>query len=701
MGVCMSETLGVDVITDAVSEIQAVYTEDVPISWDFLSSVIIKYELPPNKIGQLILQLEQHEIEIEDEVDLDVSTEDIMNILQREARTTKVDELIRIYLEQMGSIPLFTREQEIRLSKLIDIRKKMYYKEIIENQYSLKLIINKLEKIEIGEASSERLFNLSHLDKTDKEKLLDDSEKLIKQLKKYFKENQVDFEKIKAGRTRRNKSDIPFKFKNLFNNIKYRLREARKLIEPVNFQPKIMCEITEKLRALADRMLWFEAQIKNASPELKTNLEEQLEELKEQTLSAPSQFKAHLDRIDQLYNSYTKAKQNLALGNLRLVISIAKKYRNRGLQFMDAIQEGNSGLMRAIEKYDYRRGYKFSTYSCVPLTTQILTQDGWKYYHEIKEGDMTLGYNDGKTEWTPINGVVEYEDAPLWEFGNSAWHALCTPEHKWLMQKGDTVKLVPLKEWKNVTGNVQLVTTAIFEDQHFIDMVPIEYKNRTLIDFDDLHIQVRENAPVWCPNTGLGSWTARSEDGFVFLTGNTWWIRQAITRSIADFSRTIRIPVHMAETAQKIKAAHKYLHNIMGYEPSIIDISDYTGIPLSECERILKASKIPISLNAVVGNGEDSSVGDMIEDENAENPVDVSAKNGLGEAMGKVLGTLSKREKEILKLRYGIGHKHSYTLEETGRIFKITRERVRQIEAKAVRKLQHPTRLKMLDGFLE
>ncbi|MCA9300460.1 MAG: RNA polymerase sigma factor RpoD, partial [Phycisphaerales bacterium] len=236
--------------------------------------------------------------------------------------------------------------------------------------------------------------------------------------------------------------------------------------------------------------------------------------------------------------------RDLSGGNLRLVVSIAKKYRNRGLSFLDIIQEGNTGLMRAVDKYEYKRGYKFSTYA-------------------------------------------------------------------------------------------------------------------------------------------------------------TWWIRQAITRAIADHARTIRIPVHMIETMSKLRNIQKQILQERGIEPTIEELAEHAGMSVSETRRVMKISRHPVSLDRPVGDSEDSYFGDFIEDERQQAPSDSATQDMLKSRIEAVLKTLTYREREIIKLRYGIGDGYTYTLEEVGRIFKVTRERVRQVEAKAIRKLQHPVRARKLQGFVD
>ncbi|MHC4177323.1 MAG: sigma-70 family RNA polymerase sigma factor, partial [Planctomycetota bacterium] len=262
------------------------------------------------------------------------------------------------------------------------------------------------------------------------------------------------------------------------------------------------------------------------------------------TQETPTSLRNRVSYLKQVYFQYQQAKRGLSEGNLRLVVSIAKKYRNRGLSFLDLIQEGNAGLMRAVDKFEYRRGFKFCTYA-------------------------------------------------------------------------------------------------------------------------------------------------------------TWWIRQAITRAVADQSRTIRIPVHMVETMSRVRNVSRKLLQKLGREPTIEETSRASETCIDETRRVLAMSRYPISLDRPVGNSEDSHFGDLLPDGTARAPSIGAAQGMLRTRIAKVLKTLSYREREIIKLRYGLGDGYSYTLEEVGHIFKVTRERIRQIEAKAVRKLQQPARSQELVGFLD
>jgi RNA polymerase primary sigma factor len=332
-------------------------------------------------------------------------------------------------------------------------------------------------------------------------------------------------------------------------SLKLRRRKAVTLVEELSIRTQRVQPLMKKLDQISHRMDELESHVaimqeQRSSREECGNLEKELRDLMMMTLEDPALLRKRIQSIKERFTEYEDAKRSLSGGNLRLVVSIAKKYRNRGLSFLDLIQEGNTGLMRAVDKYEYRRGYKFSTYA-------------------------------------------------------------------------------------------------------------------------------------------------------------TWWIRQAITRAIADQARTIRIPVHMIETMSKLRNVSKRLLQQLGREPTIEETAKEAGITIEETRRVMKISKHPISLDRPVGESEDSYFGDFIEDESAESPVNAATQEMLKDKIEHVLKTLTYREREIIKLRYGLGDGYTYTLEEVGRIFKVTRERVRQIEAKAVRKLQHPVRSRQLEGFLD
>jgi RNA polymerase primary sigma factor len=331
--------------------------------------------------------------------------------------------------------------------------------------------------------------------------------------------------------------------------LKARRRKTVTLVEELSIRTQKVQPLMKKLEQISERMDELEREIKKlrgirSAKEERANLEKELLDLMLITLEEPASLRRRVQIMKQRFMEYEQAKRELSGGNLRLVVSIAKKYRNRGLSFLDLIQEGNTGLMRAVDKYEYRRGFKFSTYA-------------------------------------------------------------------------------------------------------------------------------------------------------------TWWIRQAITRAIADQARTIRIPVHMIETMSKLRNVSKKLLQENGREPTVEEVAKAAGISSEETKRVLKISRHPISLDRPVGESEDSYFGDFIEDHTLESPVMAAGNEMLKDKIENVLKTLTYREREIIKLRYGLGDGYTYTLEEVGRIFKVTRERVRQIEAKAVRKLQHPVRSRQLEGFLD
>src|SRR5437868_2306117 len=510
----------------------------------------------PEKLDQLLLILEEHGIELIDESEAEereagpeaaAPEEEVRGELDlsfiEEEDSRRTDDPVRMYLTQMGEIPLLKREQEIALAKKIEVTRKRFRRKVLECDGCLNQVVDTLRRVHAGDLPFDRTVKVSLTENLEKDKILQRMPHNLRTLEHLMEQNTEDFKKIADPRIR---EEIR---KSMRRTLKIRRRKTVTLVEELSIRTQKVQPLMKKLEQISERMDELEKQVESlrgqrSAKEDRANLDKELRDLMLITLEEPITLRKRAEVMRKRFTEYEDAKRALSGGNLRLVVSIAKKYRNRGLSFLDLIQEGNTGLMRAVDKYEYRRGYKFSTYA-------------------------------------------------------------------------------------------------------------------------------------------------------------TWWIRQAITRAIADQARTIRIPVHMIETMSKLRNVSKKLLQEIGREPSIEETARAAGISVDETRRVLKISRHPISLDRPVGESEDSYFGEFIEDDGAESPVSAATQEMLKDKIDQVLKTLTYREREIIKLRYGLGDGYTYTLEEVGRIFKVTRERVRQIEAKAVRKLQHPVRSRQLEGFLE
>ena len=566
------------------------------LTYDEVNSALPEELVSSEKIDDMMMIFDEMDIEIIDssqkgkvlkeklDKDAERMDEEEDALPLEEDAGGRVTDPVKMYLREMGMVCLLTREGEVEIAKRIEQGEEEVIDAIIDTPIGVKEILNLREKIAQDKLRVRDVLKNLDEDFEEYSKVEEDQEKeqllqLLEEVQRMYEENSKREELILAGSlegdeletaeesSRANRERIAELLKNLslekrqVDRIVSKLRscvariengeaeiercmirtgkpvqELRRLFRHVKNNPDSLQQIAKDLGLKPDEFLEMEKIIKNGRRRIRRIGQEAKMDVRS--------LKQIMRQVDVGEAKAKEAKRELVEANLRLVVSIAKKYTNRGLQFLDLIQEGNIGLMKAVDKFEYQRGYKFSTYA-------------------------------------------------------------------------------------------------------------------------------------------------------------TWWIRQAITRAIADQARTIRIPVHMIETINKLIRTSRYLVQELGREPTPEEIADKMEFPLEKVRKVLKIAKEPISLETPIGEEEDSHLGDFIEDKKVTSPVDAVINLNLSEQTRKVLSTLTPREEKVLRMRFGIGEKADHTLEEVGQDFAVTRERIRQIEAKALRKLRHPSRRKKLKSFID
>jgi RNA polymerase primary sigma factor len=526
-------------IQEKIRELIKLAKEQDYLTYDDINEILPNDLVDPDDVEAIMERLRNMEFDIIDASEVDRYKDKKRDEGDGEEEDVKADQKldilddpVRMYLKQMGQVPLLTREQEVEISKRIEdaeieVAKHLHLFGFVTDSY-----LELADKLNKGKERFDRVI----LDKKieSRERYMKGLPKLCDQLKQLHHENDDLFRQLSAKNPRSKKK--------LEEEFQKNIQTLNRVFTRFYYKQKVVEDFCEQVDEYMQKF-WKYGRKLQTDPDDKEFLTK-LREVQQRTWHTLETFENSNKQLRHWLKEALKAKTEMVEANLRLVISIAKKYTNRGLSFLDLIQEGNMGLMKAVEKFEYRRGYKFSTYA-------------------------------------------------------------------------------------------------------------------------------------------------------------TWWIRQAITRSIADQARTIRIPVHMIETINKLMRVQKQLVQEYGREPSPEEIAEEIHLPVERVRAVLKMAQQPISLQAPVGDSDDTSFGDFIEDKAADNPMEEAGFSMLKDKIKDVLDTLTEREREVLEQRFGLKDGYSRTLEEVGRQFQVTRERIRQIEAKALRKMRHPTRIRKLEGFIE